>query len=215
MAAEHFLFAEPDLRDHRGDQRPLPRRERTAGAVAARQTSRRTAVGPLYSAPEQVVIGQREEDLAPVAVDFAAQPADDGVRRHQVGQDDPAAAPDPHDPRRTRHGRTDVAFTVIDRRLHLVDEPLFPDNEYTPNIDRITPAMLGLAALIEKRRPPAGLSPQELSGWTLPAGHTHYLIIDDVDQIPDAPGGQRALCRTAAVDRALGCCPKPANWDCA
>ena len=79
-----------------------------------------------------------------------------------------------------------VAFTVIDRRLHLVDEPLFPDNEYTPNLDRVTPAMLGLSALLEKRRPPAGLSPQQLSGWTYD-GHTHYLIVDDVDQIPDAP----------------------------
>jgi hypothetical protein len=83
-----------------------------------------------------------------------------------------------------------VAFTVIDRRLHLVDEPLFADNEYTPNIDRVTPAMLGLAALLEARRPPAGLTPQQLSGWTYqsgPDGHTHYLIIDDVDQLPDAP----------------------------
>jgi S-DNA-T family DNA segregation ATPase FtsK/SpoIIIE len=79
---------------------------------------------------------------------------------------------------------------VIDRRLQLVDEPLFGDNEYTPNIDRIVPAMLGLSALIEKRRPPAGLSAQELRGWTYradSAATTHYLIIDDVDQIPDSP----------------------------
>jgi DNA segregation ATPase FtsK/SpoIIIE-like protein len=78
-----------------------------------------------------------------------------------------------------------VAFTVLDRRLHLVEEPLFPDNEYTANIDRITPAMIGLANLIEARRPPAGLSSAELSRWTYD-GHTHYLIIDDVDQIPDS-----------------------------
>ena len=63
-----------------------------------------------------------------------------------------------------------VAFTVIDRRLHLVDEPLFPDNEYTPNIDRITPAMLGLSALLEKRRPPAGLSPTTAERVELPVG---------------------------------------------
>jgi hypothetical protein len=79
-----------------------------------------------------------------------------------------------------------VAFTVLDRRLHLVDEPLFPDNEYTANIDRVIPAILGLSALIEKRQPPAGLSASELSGWSY-QGHTHYLLIDDVDQIPDAP----------------------------
>jgi S-DNA-T family DNA segregation ATPase FtsK/SpoIIIE len=60
--------------------------------------------------------------------------------------------------------------------------------------------MLGLSALLEKRRPPAGLSAQELSGWTFrnahgngngdgadPGNHLHYLIIDDVDQIPDGP----------------------------
>jgi hypothetical protein len=46
--------------------------------------------------------------------------------------------------------------------------------------------MLGLANLIESRRPPAGLSPAELSRWSY-QGHTHYLIIDDVDQIPDSP----------------------------
>ncbi|MGV0801803.1 type VII secretion protein EccC, partial [Mycolicibacterium elephantis] len=83
-----------------------------------------------------------------------------------------------------------VAFTVIDRRLHLVDEPLFADNEYTPNIDRVTPAMLGLAGLLEKRRPPTGLTPQQLAEWSYRSeenGHTHYLIVDDVDQIPDAP----------------------------
>ncbi len=82
---------------------------------------------------------------------------------------------------------------MIDRRLQLVDEPIFPDNEYTPNIDRILPAMLGLSALLDKRRPPAGMSPQELSGWTYRSGagstanHIHYLIVDDVDQIPDGP----------------------------
>ena len=76
---------------------------------------------------------------------------------------------------------------MIDRRLHLVDEPLFGDNEYTPNVDRVTPAMLGLSALLEKRRPPAGLTPAELAAWKPAGGHTHYLIVDDVDQIPDTP----------------------------
>ncbi|WP_155726148.1 hypothetical protein, partial [Mycobacterium avium] len=66
------------------------------------------------------------------------------------------------------------------------DEPLCADNEYTANIDRSIPALLGLANLIDSRRPPPGLSPQELSRGTY-AGHTHYLIIDDVDQIPDSP----------------------------
>ena len=66
-----------------------------------------------------------------------------------------------------------VAFTVLDRRLHLVDEPLFADNEYTANIDRIIPAMLGLANIIEVAAA-AGRAcrPAELSRWTYRATPT-------------------------------------------
>ncbi|MFI5506614.1 type VII secretion protein EccCa [Mycobacterium sp. NPDC051804] len=187
MAAEHFLVAEPSLRDiavinarYPGVAAPPVRLLPLELAPAA--------VAPLYPAPEQVVVGQREEDLAAVSLAFNDNPllmvfgdAKSGkttLLRHVIRTIRENSAPDR------------VAFTVIDRRLHLVDEPLFPDNEYTPNIDRITPAMLGLSALLEKRRPPAGLTPRELSGWTYqsgPDGHTHYLIVDDVDQIPDAP----------------------------
>ncbi|MGB7508163.1 MAG: type VII secretion protein EccC, partial [Mycobacterium sp.] len=38
--------------------------------------------------------------------------------------------------------------------------------------------------------PPVGMSPQELSGWSYKNGqdnHIHYLIVDDIDQIPDGP----------------------------
>lgn len=187
MAAEHFLVAEPSLRDiavinarYPGVSAPPVRLLPLELAPAA--------VGPLYPAPERVVVGQREEDLAAVSLAFGDNPllmvfgdAKSGkttLLRHVIRTIRENSAPDR------------VAFTVIDRRLHLVDEPLFPDNEYTPNIDRITPAMLGLSALLEKRRPPADLSPRELSGWTYQSGadgHTHYLIVDDVDQIPDAP----------------------------
>jgi type VII secretion protein EccCa/type VII secretion protein EccCb len=187
MAAEHFLFAEPSLRDiavinarHRGVSAPPVRLLPLELAPSA--------VAPLYPAPERVVIGQREEDLAVVSLGFDDNPllmvfgdAKSGkttLLRHVIRTIREHSTPDR------------VAFTVVDRRLHLVDEPLFPDNEYTPNTDRITPAMLGLSALLEKRRPPAGLSPQELSGWnyrTNGNAHTHYLIVDDVDQIPDAP----------------------------
>ena len=183
MAAEHFLFAEPTLSDiavinarHPGVTAPAVRLLPTDLAPAA--------VAPLYPAPEHVVIGQREEDLAPVTIDFVDNPllmvfgdAKSGkttLLRHLIRTIRENSRPD------------EVAFTVIDRRLHLVDEPLFEDNEYTANIDRVTPAMLGLSALIEKRRPPAGLSAKELSSWTY-SGHTHYLIVDDVDQIPDGP----------------------------
>ncbi|BBZ20346.1 type VII secretion protein EccCa [Mycolicibacterium gadium] len=187
MAAEHFLVAEPSLRDiavinarYPGVAAP-PVRLLPLELVPA-------AVAPLYPAPERVVVGQREEDLAAVSLSFSDNPllmvfgdAKSGkttLLRHVIRTIRENSTPDR------------VAFTVIDRRLHLVEEPLFPDNEYTPNIDRITPAMLGLSALLEKRRPPAGLSPQELSRWSYQSGadgHTHYLIVDDVDQIPDAP----------------------------
>jgi type VII secretion protein EccCa/type VII secretion protein EccCb len=183
MAAEHFLFAKPDLNSigeinarYPGVAAPPVRLLPTDLAPEV--------VAPLYPAPERVVVGQREEDLAAVSVDFRRNPllmvfgdAKSGkttLLRHLI--------------RTIRENSTAdrVAFTVIDRRLHLVDEPIFPDNEYTPNIDRVTPAMLGLAALLEKRRPPAGLTPQQLSSWTYD-GHTHYLIVDDVDHIPDSP----------------------------
>ncbi|OBG89006.1 type VII secretion protein EccC [Mycobacterium sp. E802] len=187
MAAEHFLFAEPQLSDiavinarYPGQSAPPVRLLPTQLAPAA--------LAPLYPGPEQVVIGQREEDLAPVLLDFKHNPllavfgdARSGkttLLRHIIRTIRENSRPD------------EVAFTVIDRRLHLVEEPLFPDNEYTANIDRVLPAMLGLSALIENRRPPAGLSPQELSAWDYRSGadtHTHYLIVDDVDQIPDGP----------------------------
>jgi S-DNA-T family DNA segregation ATPase FtsK/SpoIIIE len=187
MAAEHFLIATPAL------DSILALNARYPGLVAPPVRLLPTdlspdQLAPLYPAPDRVVIGQREEDLAPVAVDFANNPllmafgdAKSGkttLLRHLIRTIRENSRPD------------QVAFTVIDRRLQLVDEPLFGDNEYTPNIDRIVPAMLGLSALIEKRRPPAGLSAQELRGWTYradSAATTHYLIIDDVDQIPDSP----------------------------
>uniref|UniRef100_UPI00389B2CD5 type VII secretion protein EccCb n=1 Tax=Mycolicibacter icosiumassiliensis TaxID=1792835 RepID=UPI00389B2CD5 len=183
MAAEHFLIAQPDL----GQIEAINARHPGLAAPPVRLLPTNLApeeVGVLYPAVDHVVIGVREEDLAPVQVDFTTNPlllvlgdAKSGkttLLRHLI--------------RTVReHSTADqVAFTVIDRRLHLVDEPLFGDNEYTANVDRVIPAMLGLSALIGSRRPPAGLSAADLAAWSY-EGHTHYLIIDDVDAIPDTP----------------------------
>jgi type VII secretion protein EccCa/type VII secretion protein EccCb len=183
MAAEHFLFAAPEL-----DQ-VAAINERHSGITAPPvrllpTNLKPAALGPLYGGHDRIVIGQREEDLAAVELNFAENPllmvlgdtrsGKTTLLRHIIRTIRDNSTPDR------------VAFTVLDRRLHLVDEPLFPDNEYTANFDRVTPAMLGLARLIEQRRPPAGFTPAQLSGWSL-EGHTHYLIIDDVDQIPDTP----------------------------
>ena len=65
-----------------------------------------------------------------------------------------------------------VAFTVLDRRLHLVEEPLFPDNEYTANVDRIIPAMLGPVSADRTRRPPAGLRRTNSPGGAMPVTPT-------------------------------------------
>ncbi|OBB02002.1 type VII secretion protein EccC [Mycobacteriaceae bacterium 1482268.1] len=183
MAAEHFLFATPPL-NAIGE---LNARYRgvTAPPVRLLPTDLRSeTVAPLYRGRERIVVGQREEDLAPVTLDFAQNPLLMVFGDNRSGKTTLLR----HIIRTLRDNSSDdqIAFTVIDRRLHLVDEPLFADNEYTPNIDRITPAMLGLSSIIEKRRPPTGLSRQQLSSWTF-AGHTHYLIVDDVDQIPDTP----------------------------
>ncbi|WP_204808537.1 type VII secretion protein EccCa [Mycobacterium riyadhense] len=186
MAAQHFLFAAPALDQVPAINARYP--DVTAPPVRLLPTNLAPeAVGVFYRGPgqaDQVVIGQREEDLAPVVLDFAENPllmvfgdsksGKTTLLRHIIRTIREHSTPD------------QVAFTVLDRRLHLVDEPLFSDNEYTANIDRIIPAMLGLANLIESRQPPAGMSAAELSRWTYD-GHTHYLIIDDVDQIPDAP----------------------------
>ncbi|OBF83576.1 type VII secretion protein EccC [Mycobacterium sp. 852002-51163_SCH5372311] len=183
MAAEHFLIATPGLDQIPAINARYP--DMAAPPVRLLPTNLSPeAVGVLYPGPEQVVIGQREEDLAPVAIDFSDNPLLMVFGDSKSGKTTLLR----HIIRTIReHSSADrVAFTVLDRRLHLVDEPLFPDNEYNANVDRITPAMIGLANLIEARRPPAGMSAAELSRWTY-TGHTHYLIIDDVDQIPDSP----------------------------
>lgn len=183
MAAEHFLFAAPEL----GRVPEINARYPGMAAPPVRLLPTNLApdaLAPLYRGPEKVVIGQREEDLAPVVLDFAENPLLMVFGDAKAGKTTLLR----HIIRTIRENSTaeQVAFTVLDRRLHLVEEPLFPDNEYTANIDRIIPAMLGLSNIIASRRPPAGLSPAELAHWSF-EGHTHYLIIDDVDQIPDTP----------------------------
>ncbi len=183
MAGEHFLFAAPEL----GLIPVLNARYPEVFAPRVRLLPTDldpVAVAPLYLGGERVVVGQREKDLAPLALDFGSNPllmvfgdtrsGKTTLLRHlirTIRENSPAQR---------------VAFTVLDRRLHLVEEPLFAENEYAANVDRFVPAMLGLSALIEKRRAPAGWSAQELAGWGY-SGHIHYLIIDDVDQVPDVP----------------------------
>jgi S-DNA-T family DNA segregation ATPase FtsK/SpoIIIE len=187
MAAEHFLFASPALDAETNPVAAINARYPGVAAPPVRLLPKNLApdaLGPLYRGLEQVVIGQREEDLAPVVLDFTENPLLMVFGDSKSGKTTLLR----HIIRTIReHSTADqVAFTVLDRRLHLVEEPLFADNEYTANIDRIFPAMLGLSNIIESRRPPAGLSAAELARWSY-EGHTHYLIIDDVDQIPDAP----------------------------
>ena len=79
--------------------------------------------------------------------------------------------------------------------------PLFGDNEYTPNIDRIT-AGHARPVVADRKAPSARgvVGPEQLSGWTY-QGHTHYLIVDDVDQIPDGPAMSGPYRRAAPVDQ--------------
>ncbi len=182
MAAEHFLFAAPEVDQvaainarHPGVTAPPVRLLPTNLAPGT--------VGSLYRGQDRIVIGQREEDLAAVELDFADNPllmvfgdtksGKTALLRHVIRTIRDHSTP------------AQAAFTVLDRRLRLVDEPLFPDNEYTADIDRVMPAMLGLSAMIDARRPPTG-SRAELARWTY-RGNMHYLIIDDIDQIPDTP----------------------------
>lgn len=183
MAAEHFLVAQPDV-----SQIPLLNNRypgQAAPPVRLLPTELAPSdIAPVYLGREQIVIGQRETDLASVALDFRTHPLLLVLGDSKSGKTTLLR----HLIRTLRENSTSdqVAFTVLDRRLHLVEEPLFPDDEYCTNVDRIIPAMLGLSAIIEGRRPPSGLSPAELAVWICP-GQTHYLIVDDVDQIPDSP----------------------------
>jgi DNA segregation ATPase FtsK/SpoIIIE-like protein len=183
MAAEHFLFAAPEL------DRVAAINARHPGVTAPPVRLLPINLAPdtvdaLYRGTDRVVIGQREEDLGAVELNFAENPLVMVLGDSKSGKTTLLR----HIIRTIRDNSTpdSVAFTVLDRRLHLVDEPLFPDNEYSANVDRVIPAMIGLSALIDKRRPPAGFSAAQLTGWSY-EGHTHYLVVDDVDQIPDTP----------------------------
>ncbi|HYQ36010.1 MAG TPA: type VII secretion protein EccCa, partial [Mycobacterium sp.] len=120
MAAEHFLFAAPEPDQVAAINARYP--DVSAPAVRLLPTNLAPdAVGPLHRGAEGVVIGQREEDLAPVVLDFTDNPllmvfgdsksGKTTLLRHLI--------------RTVReHSTADqVAFTVLDRRLHLVDEP--------------------------------------------------------------------------------------------
>jgi len=76
-----------------------------------------------------------------------------------------------------------VAFTVLDRRLHLVDEPLFPPTTSTPPTSTGDPGRCsGCRPFIEKSRPRPVL-PLAADRLVIRGPHP-LLIIDDVDQIP-------------------------------
>ncbi|MBV9351164.1 MAG: type VII secretion protein EccCa, partial [Mycobacterium sp.] len=73
MAAEHFLFAAPQFEQVAAINARHPRV--SAPPVRLLPTNLNPgAVGPLYPGRDRVVIGQREEDLAPVELNFADNP---------------------------------------------------------------------------------------------------------------------------------------------
>ena len=153
---------------------------------------------PLYGGSDRIVIGQREEDLAAVQLDFAQNPLLMVLGDTRTGKTTLLR----HIIRTIRDNSTPdrVAFTVLDRRLHLVDEPLFADNEYTANIDRVTPAMLGLSGA-HREAPAAG----RLLAAQLPAGHSGpHPLPDHRRRRPDTglSGDERTLCGAAALDTA-------------
>ncbi len=122
MAAEHFLFAAPEL-----DQvAAINARYPGVAAPPVRLLPTNLTpdqVGALYRGSERVVIGQREDDLAPVVLDFTENPLLMVFGDNKSGKTTFLR----HIIRTIRENSSDdqVAFTVLDRRLHLVDEPLF------------------------------------------------------------------------------------------
>ena len=103
MAAEHFLFAAPELDQVSALNARYP--GMAAPPVRLLPTNLAPeAVGALYRGPEQVVIGQREEDLAPVVVNFADEPLLMVFGDSKSGKTTLAAPHHSHHPR-ALHGR--------------------------------------------------------------------------------------------------------------
>ena len=190
MAAEHFLFAEPALRDIAVDQRPLP------GPVARRRCG---CCRPTWhpSRDRAAVLARRSgsssasarRTSAPVSVDFADNPllmvfgdsksGKTTLLRHLIRTIRENSTAGPGGVHRDRPPAAPRRRTAVRRqRVHA------RTSTGSPRRCSGWPRCSRSAA----RRP--GSSRSELSGWTYqsgPDGHTHYLIIDDVDQIPDAP----------------------------
>ena len=185
MAAEHFLFAAPPLDSIPAINAQLPGLAAPPVRLLPTDLSP-DAFAPLYPAPERVVIGQREEDLAPVAVDFADNPllmvfgdAKSGkttLLRHLIRTIRENSTPRPggvHGDRPATATRRRAALPG--QRVHAQYRPDPAGHAGAVGADRKAPSARGH----DRRR--------SCSGWTLSAGHTHYLIVDDVDQIPDGP----------------------------
>jgi len=154
------------------------------------------ALEPVYGGSDRIVIGQREEDLAAVQLDFAQKPLLLGLGDNRTGKTTLLR----HVIRTIRDNSTrSVCVHVLDRRLHLVDEPLFPDNEYNRQHRPVTRRCSAVGPH-RKRRPPAGLTASQLT-----AGHsraqTHDLIIDDVDRYGQS-GNDGTLCGNSGLDSA-------------
>ena len=170
------------------------------------------AVGALYRGPDQVVIGQREEDLAPVVLDFAENPllmvfgdsksGKTTLLRHIIRTIREHSTRRPGGLHRAGSAAAPRRRAAVPRqRIHRQYRPDHPGDARAGQPDRVAAAAGGLVG--------GGAVPVDLRG--------PHPLPDHRRRRPDAgfAGDERPVRRTAAVDSASsGCSRRPAIWGC-
>lgn len=166
-----------------GRQAPPVRRLRTS--VSTVEVAAALATHDRTLSPGQVAIGLGESDLAPVVLDFSAQP-------HLVAFAD------------VEHGKTTLLTTLIDgltagasadqakivvvdyRRtlLGVVDEEHL--GGYASSAQKAGPMLAELAVFLQQRLPPEDVTPAQLRDRSWWHGPEVYLVIDDYDMVSTA-----------------------------
>ena len=198
MAAEHFLFAAPELDQVAAINARYPGVVRATNSIAAHQ-SRPRRTGAALSRHGQG--GRRPARRGPRTrrPRLGREPVADGVRRQQVREDHPAAPPHPHHPRalHRRPGGLHRAgppaaprrrAAVPRQRIHRQHRPGHPGDAGARQPDRVAAA-------------PGGLVAGGAVALDLPGAHP---LPDHRRRRPDTgfAGDERSIHRTAAVDPA-------------
>lgn len=135
---------------------------------------------------EQHALGQRGSDLRPLIVDFAAEPllgvyGDDGQGKSTLITNLIRSLVE------RRGDNIDSAVLIVfdkSRKLSGVTRYLIEGHDrYETDLSTMARHIESLAAIFDKRNPPADLGWEEKRAWKL-EGPSIYVIVDDLDAIP-------------------------------